>query len=213
MSTGNADGYFEFFPVERIPDSLRLVLDTWPKVRKANRLEKEDSITERLAAAIKREKKARRSWFSIHFQVVPLDDQGAVRARIDFKFLAGYDEDAYFAFECKRLRIPRPKKPNKPYLNTSKYVNDEGMGRFISGKYSSTQEHGAMIAYVMDGDAVAAKASVLDLIVASQKQLRLESGDKWEPSSFLPDEQSISQTRHILGKGRHFAIQHIFLPL
>jgi len=165
-----------------------------------------------LAAAMKREKKARRLAFSIHFQVIPLGLDGPVAARIDFKFLAGFDEDAYFAFECKRLRIPRGAKLDH---NTDSYVGTEGMGRFVTGKYAPGQQHGAMLAYVMDGDVPAAKSSVLSSVQSLKGALRLVSGLQWECSRFLPNESSVQQTRHRrelnAGGECSFTLQHLFL--
>ncbi|MCY3019331.1 MAG: hypothetical protein NTW87_09940 [Planctomycetota bacterium] len=214
MMAGAADGYYEFFPEELIPDGLRLVLDTWPILPRPDRDELENAITGRLAAHLKRAKKARRLPFSIHFQVTPLGPDGPLPARLDFKFLAGNDEDAYLAFECKRLRIPRDSGLDH---NTSDYVGEEGMGRFISGKYAPGQFHGAMLGYVMDGNVVDAKENVASLIKKHSTRLCIESGGEWESSRFLPKEKDVHQTRHHLDKGaptqRKLALQHIFLAV
>jgi hypothetical protein len=214
MSTGSADGYFEFFREELIPDGLRLVLDVWRKLPSFAKAGKEDEITGRLAATMKREKKARRLGFSIHFQAIPLGPNGPVAARIDFKFLAGFDEDAYFAFECKRLRIPQPSGLDH---NTDSYVGYEGMGRFIIGKYAPGQPHGAMIGYVMDGDIATAKSAVIALVHARRNELKLTSGPAWGVSQFLPSEPDVHQTRHRCESGMRargaFTLQHIFLAV
>lgn len=212
MTIGSADGYFEFFQEELIPNGLRLVLDVWRRLPSAAKAGKEDEITGHLAATMKREKKARRLGFSIHFQAIPLGPNGPVAARIDFKFLAGFDEDAYFAFECKRLRIPRPSGLDH---NTDSYVGCEGMGRFIIGKYSPGQPHGAMIGYVIDGDIATAKSAVIALVHDRRIELKLTSGSAWETSRFLPSETDVHQTRHrrelnTRGSGA-FTLQHIFL--
>ena len=214
MSTGSADGYFEFFREDLIPDGLQVVLDAWHKLPSSAKVGKEDDITGRLAATMKREKKARRLGFSIHFQAIPLGPGGPVAARIDFKFLAGFDEDAYFAFECKRLRIRRPAGLDH---NTDAYVGYEGMGRFIVGKYAPGQPHGAMIGYVMDGGIATAKSAVIALVHARRAELKLTSGPTWEVSQFLPSEPDVHQTRHRrelnTGKGGAFTLQHMFLSV
>jgi hypothetical protein len=214
MSTGNAAGYFEFFPEELIPAGLQLTLETWSKLPASARSGTEDKITGQLAAAMKREKKARRLAFSIHFQAIPLGSSNPVAARIDFKFLAGFDEDAYFAFECKRLRIPRGRKLDH---NTGSYVGREGMERFVTGKYAPGQFHGAMVGYVMDGDVMAAKSLVLLAVQSRKDQLKLSSGLDWEASRFLPTESHIQQTRHRrklnTGGEIDFTLQHMFLAI
>lgn len=214
MSTGNADGYFEFFPEELIPNGLQLTLDAWSKLPSPAKAGKEDKITGRLAAAMKREKKARKLAFSIHFQAIPLGPDGPVAARIDFKFLAGFDEDAYFAFECKRLRIPRASGLDH---NTGSYVGAEGMGRFVAGKYAPGQHHGAMLGYVMDRDVTAAKSAVLALIQSRNAELKLISGVGWEVSRFLRAASGVHQTRHRrklnTGDDCEFTLQHMFLAV
>lgn len=209
MSTGSADGYFEFFPRELIPDGLQLVFDVWRKLPSSSKIGKEDKITGRLTAAMKREKKARKLGFSIHFQVIPLGPDEPVAARIDFKFLAGFDEDSYFAFECKRLRIPGGSRLNH---NTGSYVGAQGMGRFIIGKYAPTQNHGAMIGYVMDGNLTEAKSSLISLIQTRKSELKLVGNTAWGASSFLPKESDIHETRHSL-KTKEFTLQHLFLAV
>lgn len=215
MSTGVADGYFEFFPEELIPCGLRLTLDAWRNLPSSAKTGKEDNITGQLAAAMKREKKARKLGFSIHFQAIPLGPDGPVAARIDFKFLAGFDEDMYFAFECKLLRIPQSSGRAKP--NTTSYVRSQGMGRFITGKYAPGQPHGAMIGYVMDGDTAAAKSAVIALVQVRRTELKLISGPGWEVSRFLPTEQVVRQTRHRresnTGMSKEFTLQHLFLSV
>ena len=214
MSTGNADGYFEFFPQELIPDGLQLVFDVWRKLPSSSKIGKEDKITGRLAAAMKREKKARKLGFLIQFQAIPLGPDEPVAARIDFKFLAGFDEDFYFAFECKRLRIPRASGLDH---NTDSYVGAEGMKRFIIGKYAPTQHHGAMIGYVMDGDVTAAKLAVITLIQSRTTELALVNEAGWETSQFLPTAPDIHQTRHHrkpdTGSPKEFTLQHVFLAV
>jgi len=212
MSTGNADGYFEFFPQELIPVGLQLVFDVWRNLPSSSKNGKEDKITGRLAAAMKREKKARKLGFSIHFQVIPLGPEEPVAARIDFKFLAGYDEDAYFAFECKRLRILYASGLDH---NTDSYVGAKGMKRFIIGKYAPTQHHGAMVGYVMDGDVTAAKSAVITLIQSRNKELSLVNDAGWETSQFLPTAPDVHQTRHRrkldTGGINELSLQHIFV--
>lgn len=210
MNTGNAGGYFGFFPEELIPAGIQLALDAWAKLSAADKSGIEDHITGKLAAAMKREKKARRLAFSIHFQATPLAPNGPVAARIDFKFLAGFDEDAYFAFEAKRLRIPGQKLNH----NTRSYVGGEGMERFIIGKYAPGQPHGAMLAYVMDGNVTAATESVRTLVQTSKASLNLVIGGEWETSRFLPTKNNIFQSRHRQNLAGHesyeLTLQHIF---
>lgn len=213
MSIGEASGYFEFFPQELISEALSLVLISWEEITPRPRPdEKEDAITARLAAGMKRLKRARLLPFSIHYQPVPLGATGAVAARIDFKLLHGYDEDAALVFECKRLRIPRTTGLDH---NTGKYVGAEGMGRFASGKYASTQHNGVMIGYVMDGKVVAAMRSVITAALAKAGPLAMKS-TSWEKSKFLPGKTNVVATQHAFVRTPgdtplRFEFQHVFL--
>lgn len=207
MDRTSATEYFEFFPEELIPVGLQIVLDSWYKIKRPSANELEDKITKRLVVEIKRDKKARRMPFTIDFQHVPIGPSGVVPARIDFKFLSGYDEDAYLAFECKRLNIPRAKSLDS---NVGSYTGSEGMGRFISGKYSLSQKHGAMVGYVMDGNATTAKGRVLKHISTKKVELGLLSWKAWEKSQFLPHREEICQTKHKTKQLSNFTLQHIF---
>ena len=69
MSTGGAEGYFEFFREELIPDGLQLVLDVWRKLPSSTKAGKEDEITGRLAAAMKRPPSSPESWISCNMVI------------------------------------------------------------------------------------------------------------------------------------------------
>lgn len=211
MSPSQPAGYEDFFDQGLIPDALSLLLDAWDSLPRPDPEDKEDKITECIASRMKTAKKSRRLPFTIHFQVIPLDDQGAVAARIDFALLSGFNEDAYLGFECKRLRIPHVARLD---YNTDDYVGSEGMGRFASGKYAPTQMHGVMVGYVMDGKVSNAMKSVFTRIQREQAVLGLLSA-AWETSTFLPSETGIRQTRHQFSKPtrKAFCFQHVFLAV
>lgn len=211
MSPSQQTGYEDFFDQGLIPDALSLLLDAWSSLPRPDQEDKEDKITERIASRMKAAKKNRRLPFTIHFQVIPLDDQGAVAARIDLTLLSSFNEDAYLAFECKRLRIPHDSGLD---YNTDDYVGSEGMGRFATGKYAPTQEHGVMVGYVMDGKISNAMRSTLARICREKAPLGLLSTD-WEVSAFQPAESRIRQTRHQFSKParKQFCFQHVFLAV
>lgn len=210
MNPGQTSGYEDFFDHGLIPEALTLLLDAWDSLPRPDTLEKEDKITERLAGRMKMEKRGRKLPFSIHFQVIPLEEKGAVAARIDFILLSSFNEDAYLAFECKRLRVPHAKLDH----NTDDYVGHEGMGRFAAGKYAPAQEHGVMVGYVMDGQVCNAMNSVIARICHEQASLGVLSAE-WEVSEFLPGEDRIRQTRHQFSKParKTFCFQHAFLAV
>jgi hypothetical protein len=76
------------------------------------------------------------------------------------------------AIECKRLNVARETGP--PETLARKYV-EEGMMRFVSGRYSAELPLGGMIGYVMDGDPGAAHAAIHREIERAAVMLRCES--------------------------------------
>lgn len=62
---------------------------------------------------------------------------------IDFCFRAWNKDEGYFGAECKRLRSDQLKLLNE-------YI-DNGVNRFVSGKYSSKSTVAAMIGYIQEG--------------------------------------------------------------
>lgn len=63
--------------------------------------------------------------------------------RIDIKIIYSFDEAEYFGMECKRIT-------SKNSRLAKKYV-DEGIMRFVTGKYSPGHDFAAIIAFVIDG--------------------------------------------------------------
>lgn len=63
---------------------------------------------------------------------------------IDFCFRAWNKDEGYFGAECKRLRADQLKLLNE-------YI-ENGVKRFVSGKYSSKSTVAAMIGYVQEGE-------------------------------------------------------------
>ena len=115
----------------------------------------EDSITEEWYVCIQQRWKqdSRLSYIPVHQK----SDATRAKARgksptVDFCFRDGFDDRSYFGVECKLLD-EGSKKHIKAYLDDT-----EGIGRFVSGRYSAPSGAGAMAGYVRTGscDKVAA---------------------------------------------------------
>jgi hypothetical protein len=130
--------------------------------------------------------------------------------RIDLRFLHGYREDVYLAFECKRLRIPGPSGSVQP--NTSEYVGENGIGRHLSGKYSRGLNEAGMIGYVMDGKIRDARGSIRRALDKARQELRLIEETGLEPCTFHPMETRLAESRHSL-PDRFLRIHHVFLAV
>ena len=88
------------------------------------------------------------------------------------------------------------------------HVND-GMMRFVTGRYSPYMKIGAMLGYVYDGEIGKARTGIAGYILKKAKELKLMPPKRLARSSILPD-KLIDETRHDLEK-RMFTIYHILL--
>lgn len=74
---------------------------------------------------------------------------GRAPGRNDFRFYdrREHSHHLFLTVEAKRMRIPKSR--GRLCHNTAAYCGNEGMGRFVSGKYSASPPEGAMLACVM----------------------------------------------------------------
>ena len=205
----------DLFPEGFIPEILELVITSWDPFEKPHRLEHEERITRRFAERVRHKKNKRGDLpFKIRVEVsIPDVEIGQESGRVDFIFdyIGTIREEVYFAFECKRLRIPYP-PPSKLDTNNSDYTGEQGMMCFVTGKYSEGLPYGGMIGYVMDGETEKAILSVGILIKKKRLALKLVGDTGLERSSVMGDSQNVRETRHILNE-RKFTIHHIFLAV
>ncbi len=203
---GNAANWKDLFPEEFIPDILELVISSWDTFNKPHRLDLEVPISKKFVERIRIEKNQRGD---LPFHVWP--ELQEINGRIDilFAYIGTPREDIYFAFECKRLRIPYASGFD---TNNSDYVGDQGMMCFVTGKYSESVTNGGMIGYVMDGKTKEAIASLGEIIESKAATLKLAKNKGLELSSIIPTSDKVRETRHALIK-KHFIIHHIFLAV
>lgn len=203
---GDESLWGDLFPDYLIPDILKLVVDTWRTFLKPKSSDHEVPINRRFCEDLRREKDRRRLPFRISPESSETDPiSGKEIGRIDIRFIHGYRERVYFAFECKRLRI------NRTTPNTHAYVGEDGMMCFVGGKYAGNLDSGGMIGYVMDGDVPRAIAAVSKVINQKSKELCLVTGTRMTVSNMIPDE-SVTETYHTITT-RHFTIYHLFLAI
>ena len=215
-AVGNAVAWRDdLFPEGFIPEILELVRTSWNPFEKPDRLEREERITRRFAEGVRHNKNKRGDLpFKIRVEVsIPDVETGQETGRVDFIFdyVGTIREEVYFAFECKRLRIPYP-PPSKLDTNNSDYTGEQGMMCFVTGKYSEGLPYGGMIGYVMDGETEKAIVSVGKLIKNKKLALKLAKDTGLERSSVMGNSKNVRETIHIL-KERKFTIHHIFLSV
>lgn len=204
----------DLFPDALIPDILELVVETWKIFKKPNRLDHEVPISRAFTDKLRLEKNRNGDLpFKIWYELPEIDTTDDADGRIDicFDYIGTPREDVYFAFECKRLRIPYPSL-SRPATNNSDYVGDQGMMCFVTGRYGGSVANGGMIGYVMDGKVSPAIISVGKLIKSKQAVLKLSMNMGLESSSLLPNLKNIKETKHSLGK-KKFTIHHVFLAV
>jgi len=74
------------------------------------------------------------------FPIHPKPSRRGRAPTIDFVFWRGYSEEVYFAFECKLV-------DDSDQSSLSEYI-DEGMNRYIEGKYAIRMPRGGMVGYL-----------------------------------------------------------------
>ena len=206
---GDPDLWSDLVPDQFIPQIIALVLDGWETFRKPCRDDLELPITKRFCCWLRRHKNQRRLPFSVWWESPELD-LGSARqvGRIDLRFSHGYREDVYFAFECKRLNVVN--RAGRRRSLAPEYVQD-GMMRFVEGKYARGLDQGGMLGYVMDGAVLSAVQAVGKAVADLRRELRMSSGSL-ERSSLKSDDPRVKETQHQLERGR-FVIHHLFLAV
>jgi hypothetical protein len=206
---GAFDLWADQFPTDYVPLIYRLILDTWPDVKK-DTASHEVPITRDLCSRLRRSKDRSRSPFSIHLESHELDDEGEETGRIDLKFMHGHREHVYYSIECKRLRVVQ--KDGSISALVAEYVK-EGMFRYFNGQYAVGLDKGGMLGYVMDGDVPKAKSNVAASIKGNKKKLRMKPQGSVKVSSILPTHPGMFDTRHTQPTTGPFVIHHLLLAM
>lgn len=207
---GDASAFRDCFDDGLVSDILQVLTAAWDRMPKPSALTIETKITRRYGVFVRQEKSARNLPFRVHVEhsltdPITFEESG----RIDLCLQpASNREELYFAFECKRLRVPYSSGVSG---NLSAYVGVAGMGCFISGQYAKGLPHGGMIGYVMDGNLSTAKSALKKKIAAESKALLLTVGTELCASRHHPKEARISESLHELSTGS-LVLHHVLLP-
>ncbi|HET6429590.1 MAG TPA: hypothetical protein VFJ30_14330 [Phycisphaerae bacterium] len=125
--------------------------------------------------------------------------------RIDIKVIYSFDEDEYFGIECKRV------SGNKSDRLARKYV-ENGMLRFVTGKYSPGHEWAAMMGFVVDGQTDLSIRLIVDEIAAHKMELGLDG--EWMAEMGFSGPSHLYKTGHKQTHlGTRITILHLFLNL
>jgi len=207
---GSTSQWKDFINLE--PDIIDLVLSVWEIFKKPDINEIETRISRRFCESLRIEKNRRDLPFRIAPEHSLTDEEDfSEEGRIDICLLPSFSsqEDLYFAFECKRLRV---KYDSGIKSLADEYTGKDGMMCFVSEQYGRGLPSGGMIAYVMDGKVAAAIASVKRSIDGRRAELRLKKGSGLDNSSLRPHFSTLKETLHSL-KSHNLRLHHLFLAV
>ena len=152
-----------------------------------------------------------RSWFITLEDPITDPDSGTQDGRNDLRFypLNHPGQTIFFAVECKRLHVTTDSGFS---CLADKYV-DEGVRRFVDGKYSTGLPCGGMVGYVMDNQMDKALESVLKEIRTKEQALGLPvRTGVHTPSSALQNHRWSIDSRH--HRSNHqFTLHHVLLGI
>jgi len=125
--------------------------------------------------------------------------------RIDIKVIYSFDESEYFGIECKRVSGRRSDGLARKYI-------DNGLMRFVTGKYSSGDRWAGMIGFVIDGQTLASVRLIADEIATRSEELGLDAG--WRSETGFGRIGQLYRTRHRRSRPKaRIDILHLFLTL
>nr|VFK21668.1 MAG: hypothetical protein BECKLFY1418C_GA0070996_10996 [Candidatus Kentron sp. LFY] len=210
---GSVGSYGKFFPEEEISYILSSVLQVGATLQKKSEQEKENPITIRLCRRLKQVERFRDGPLECHpeqgvLSSDPEDD--SIIGWIDISVSGvGGGSETYFAMEAKRLRYRSRNGEFK--TGNHRYVED-GMMRFVTGKYAPFMQAGAMLGYVFDGNTEKVWSSIGKYIRRKTEMLQMDDPRKLVPSGILPGER-VGETRHHRMNDRPFILYHVFISV
>lgn len=192
--------------------SFRLFSVAWERLIAADGVTSTDSevaITGRLMVALmaaKRDTIGQSGWPRI-------EEQSSIRSNdqspkpdgiIDFKIIYSWDEREYFGIECKRVAHGD--------RHLVRHYVDEGVLRFVQGKYAKGHSIGAMLGLVLDGNLEDGADAVRHSIAKAGQNLRLTG--QWARETGFRGVAHLYRTGHIQsGPEKRLRLLHYFLAI
>jgi hypothetical protein len=210
MTVGDPSYWDDFFQQNLIPSVLSHVIATWEQMPSPGPSDLEDAISVKLYSALIKAKDRNAHAFLIRYQDVEVDtDLAKETGRKDIVFFPSLQEqEIYLCLEAKRL--------NAVVSGVRRSLADEyvkeGMQRFVDGKYARFVRHGAMLAYVLDGDTKRAMQNVENNIRNRLAELRIDKNGGFVASTIRPDDPRTKETSHRRAHEKAvFRIHHLFV--
>lgn len=131
-----------------------------------------------------------------------------VKGEYDLRVSLGNDPENVLVFECKRLNATS--KSGKFYPLDDKY-SQQGVIRFVTGQYADKMPIGAMLAYVMNGNATQATSAVVNRLGLDAVLLSLAT----KPPQVLPPINGHPRlcSQHNRMGNSTVEVRHTFLPI
>lgn len=119
---------------------------------------------------------------------------------MDIAVVYGGDEELYLAYECKWLE-----KQSQESTLIKRYLGDDGIGRFLSGKYASNMPVGFMVGYVASGNLPQATSRIHQIMQRNGMPSHFDSRRIQPLQAFTTEHERYCSSLAI-------RITHIFLP-
>ena len=199
------------FPIGFAGEVMLQILETWRGLSLRRKVRNETAITAIFRdALISAYVAAGRNWFITLEDPTTDPDFGTELGRNDLRFYPvnhHHGQTTFFTVECKRLRVPTPSGVR---TLADKYA-EEGIQRFVDGKYSVGLPCGGMVGYVMDNETSTAFASIQAEIASKRKPLKLAAKHGIRtPSVVLPNYEWSADTLHDRDVNK-FLVHHVLL--
>jgi hypothetical protein len=190
---------------------LDITVHAWPHLLASGRVcveDHEDAITDRLRWELDAEKRRRSPEPQLRFERETQSDspdEEHPTGLIDVYVIYSFEQSEYFAMECKKIDDHR-KTPAKKYV-------ENGVCRFVAGKYSFGHACGAMVGYVTEGSpAVAAEYLGRTLTDFDQERTGMERDWGWRPETRFGPIPDLYSSRHVqTGTAAPILLLHLFL--
>jgi len=210
MTVGDTTCWDDFFQLNLVPAVLDYITTTWEQMPKLGLSDLEDVISDKLYSALVKAKRRNDFPFLIRREDLEFDtDLAKETGRKDIVFFPSLkDEEIYLCLEAKRL--------NAIISGVRRSLADEyvkeGMQRFVDGKYARFVRHGAMLAYVLDGNTDRAIQNVENNIRKRLSELRMNKNGGLVASTIRPDDRRTKETNHRRAHEKTvFRIHHLFV--
>lgn len=198
------------FPLGFAGEVMSQMVETWRELSLQRQVRNETAITAVFRDALIRSYVAAgRSWFVTLEDPITASDFGTEIGRNDLRFYPPnhYGQTIFFTVECKRLRVSS--QSGVRHL-ADKYA-DDGIQRFVDGRYSAGLPCGGMVGYVMDNQTSRALASMRSEVTNKRCSLKMPTRSAVRcPSAVLPNYEWSADTVHNRNDGR-FLVHHVLL--